>query len=278
MRIFDVLSKAKNDKKLLEAELLLAYILGKGKEWVIAHSDDDVSVDDMKKFHDLWIRLAAGEPLAYIVGCKEFYGLNFLVDNRVLIPRPETEFLVEEVLRLSRLDRFASKKSVQVVDVGTGCGAVACSLAKSSDVLAVCAVDVSQDACDVALKNASNLGCKIDVICGDLLGPVKDRSFDIIVANLPYIGIEKFDFVADDVAKYEPDVALYGGSDGLRLYERMFAQILEYGMAPRYILGEFGFLQAEALRELVIRFFPNSNLEIKQDLSGLDRNFIITSL
>jgi len=274
MRISEVLMKAKNDEKLLEAEVLLAHLLEKDKEWVIAHNEYELSSDDMRRFHELWIRLQDGEPLAYLVGSKEFYGLLFHVDSRVLVPRPETEFLVEEVLRLE--SEFANKKSVQVVDVGTGCGAIACSLAKNSNVLSVCATEISEDACEVAKGNVLSLGCDIDVLRGDLLEPVRDRDFDIIVANLPYIGIEKFDFVADDVAKYEPDVALYGGEDGLKLYEKMFKQILEYRMTSGYVIGEFGFLQAEALKVLVDEIFPKADLQIKQDLSGLDRNFIIT--
>ncbi len=276
MKIFEVLNKAKNDKKLLEAEVLLAHILEKKKEWVVAHADEEISSDDMKIFHELWVRLLDGEPSAYLISKKEFYGLPFYVDSRVLVPRPETEFLVGEVLRLSEEGEFANKKSIQVVDVGTGCSAIATALAKASDRLEVCATEVSEDACEVARKNVLDLEAGVDVFCGNLLEPVSDLDFDIIVANLPYIGTEKFDFVADDVAKHEPDVALYGGRDGLRLYEEMFKQIREYGMKPKYILGEFGFLQAEALEELVGEFFPKACLEIKQDLSGLDRNFIIT--
>ncbi|MBU1019404.1 MAG: peptide chain release factor N(5)-glutamine methyltransferase [Patescibacteria group bacterium] len=265
MLISDLLKGARADKKLLEAEVLLGFVLEKSREWAIAHDEEEVSSEDLKKFHGFWVRLQKGEPLAYLTNDKEFFGLKFYVDKRVLVPRPETEALVELVNDLD---------CQKVVDVGTGCGNIACSLALNSD-LEVCATEVSQEACQVARKNIEDLGAKVELFCGNLLEPVKDRDFDIIVANLPYIGRERHNLVADNVAEHEPDVALYGGDDGLRLYEEMFEQINEFGMKPRYILGEFGFLQGEEVLDLMKKYFPGAEFEIKQDLSGLDRNFVV---
>ncbi len=276
MKIADVLSKAKVDKKSLEAEVLLAFSLEKSREWVVAHNEFELSSRDVKGFHDLWARFLQGEPVAYLINKKEFFAMDFYVDGRVLIPRPETELLVSEVLDLSRESRLANKKVVQVADVGTGCGAISISLAKNSKNLEVYATEVSSAACEVARKNIRNLGAKVELRCGNLLEPVKEMDFDIIVANLPYIGTEKYNFVEMNVAKYEPDVALYGGNDGLELYRKLFVQILDYGMKPSYVLGEFGFLHAEILREDVRKYFPKAVYTVKQDLSGLDRNFIIT--
>lgn len=273
MFISDLLKSAKKDEKTLEAELILADVLNKSREWVIGHHDEEISGEDMTKFHQFWVRLQKGEPLAYLLNEKEFYGLKFYVDERVLVPRPETEALVDLTLGL------ANKKSVQVVDVGTGCGAVACAIAVSSleskVEMEVSAVEVSEEACEVAKKNIEDLGVKVELHCGNLLEPVKDKNFDIIVANLPYIGRERHNYIADNVAEHEPDVALYGGEDGLRLYEEMFQQIQDYEMKPKYILGEFGFLQAEEMGAMIEKFFPKAEFEIKQDLSGLDRNFVI---
>lgn len=275
MKIKDLLKTAKKDKKLLEAEVLLAYLLKRSRESVLAHDDRELSSDEVKIFHNYWARLMNGEPLAYLTNRKEFYGLDFYVDKNVLVPRPETELLVDLVLEISHESQFMNKKSIQVVDIGTGAGSIACALAKNEPKLKIKAVDVSEGACGIARKNARALGVDIEVLCGDLLEPVKDFKLDIIVANLPYIGTEEHDFVFKEVADYEPSIALYGGADGLKLYERMFKQILDFGMRPAYILGEFGFLHANDMSEMISRYFPFAESEIKQDLAGLDRDFVI---
>lgn len=274
MKIADVLGRAKTDKKSLEAEVLLAFSLRKSKEWIIAHSDFELSSLDVRVFHDLWARFLQGEPVAYLVKKKEFFAIDFYVDQRVLIPRSETELLVSKVIDLSQEPRFANKKNVQVVDVGTGCGAISVSLVKNTKNLKVYATEISEVACEVTRKNIGDLD--VELRCGNLLEPVKEIELDIIVANLPYIGTEKYNFVEANVAKYEPDIALYGGNDGLELYRKLFAQILNYGMTPSYILGEFGFLHGEILKNDVMKYFPDAAYTVKQDLSGLDRNFIIS--
>jgi len=275
MKIQDLLNSAKKDKKLLEAEVLIAFVLGVTRESVVANNDREVDSDDVRKFHSFWVRLINGEPLAYLINEKEFYGLSFYVDKNVLVPRPETEFLVQKVLDLSQKSDLANKKSVQVVDVGTGSGAIAVALAKNGSNLVVSAGDVSPEACRIASENAKRLGANVSVSCGDLLEPFKDRQFDIIVANLPYIGTEKYNFISKEVADHEPAVALYGGEDGLRLYEKMFRQILDYGLKPSYILGEFGFLQASDISEMISKCFPRAKLNIEKDLAGLDRDFVL---
>ena len=327
MKISELLNKARKDKKLLEAEVLLAHVLGESREWVLSHDREEVSSEDMRRFHELWVRLNEGEPLAYLVKKKEFYGHDFYVDKRVLVPRPETELLVEEVLRLSGDARFANKKNVRIIDVGTGSGVIAVSLAKSSDRLEVLATEFSEGAHEVAKENCKGLSGKcgfgtkfipicaketkreegvsndtstsdespavkldklqsevyfsespkgVDLRLGDLLEPAKDEEVDIVVANLPYIGLEKHDLIDENVAKHEPDEALYGGSDGLDLYRKLFQQIKDYQMAPKYILGEIGFSQGSDLEKMASEVFPKKDIEIKQDLSGLDRVFIIT--
>ncbi|MFA6528547.1 MAG: peptide chain release factor N(5)-glutamine methyltransferase [Candidatus Gracilibacteria bacterium] len=275
MKIKDLLNKAKKDKKLLEAEVLIANVLKCSREAVLAHDDRELSPNEVQDFHLMWVRLMNGEPLAYLINRKEFYGLDFYVDKNVLVPRPETELLVDLVLEVSRKSQFLNKKSVQVVDVGTGAGSIACALVKTEPRLRVKAVDVSEGACEIARRNVREIGVDIEVLCGDLLEPVNDLRTDIIVANLPYIGTEKYNFVSKEVADHEPSVALYGGSDGLRLYERMFKQILDFEMHPAYVLGEFGFLHASGMSEMILQYFPNAKFEIKQDLAGLDRDFVI---
>ncbi len=276
MKISGILNKARRDKKLLEAEVLMADALGKSREWVVSNVDYDLSAEEVRSFHSVWTRFLQGEPVAYLTGNKEFYGIEFCVDKRVLIPRPETELLVEKVLSVSGDPVFASKKSVQVIDVGTGSGAIAVSLAKNSECLKVFASEIERDACDIASINIEKNEADVVLRCGDLLEPFKDEDFDIIVANLPYIGRDLYEFVDENVAKYEPDSALYGGEDGLSLYGRLFDQVKEYGMSPKFIFGEIGCLQGEAVKSLVAEKFPDVNIEIGRDLAGLDRNFIIS--
>lgn len=275
MKIRDLLKTAKKDKKLLEAEVLLAHILKSSRESVLAHDDRELTSDEMHDFHLFWARLMNGEPLAYLTNHKEFYGLNFYVDKNVLVPRPETELLVDLVLEASRKPRFANKKSIHVIDVGTGAGPIACALAKNEPKFKIKAIDVSEPACEVARRNAREFGLDIEVLCGDLLEPIRNFKSDIVVANLPYVGTEKYNFVSKEVADHEPSVALYGGADGLKLYERMFEQIRDFGLKPSYVLGEFGFLQAQNLSDMISRYFPSAEFKIKQDLAGLDRDFVI---
>ena len=266
MRIFEMLKKAKKDKKLLEAEVLLAYLLDRNREWVIAH-DEELTVDQVKRFHEFWVRLMDGEPLAYLVHKKEFYGIEFYVDERVLVPRPETELLVAKVIEIVGKTDLRS-----IVDVGTGSGAIAVALAENLFGVEVFATEFDEGAYEVAKKN-----CKgVMLAFGDLLEPFSDKKFDIIVANLPYIGIEKHNLIDENVAKYEPDEALYGGNDGLLQYKRLFEQIRKYEMTPKYILCEIGFSQGADMIDLAETFFPDSKMEIAKDLSGLDRNLIIT--
>jgi len=165
------------------------------------------------------------------------------------------------------------------LDVGTGSGNIAVALAKGLEgVLSqIDAVDVSESACEVAKINAEQHGVseKIHVFQSDLLENIdKEDSYDLIVANLPYIGEEKNRFVSADAEKYEPNEALFGGYDGLELYSRLFQQIAEKGLSFNFLIGEFGFAQGDSMRELLNKYFEQSWL-IEPDLSNIDRIFII---
>jgi len=226
----------------------------------------------------LWKRVKAGEPIAYILGQKEFFGLDFKVDARVLIPRPETEHLVEAVL-----DLVKEVENPRILDVGTGSGAIALALAHTLPQARVWASDVSGAALEVARENALHLNCeRVEFFESDVLSHLEWESWDldVLVANLPYIGTEIFDFVEKSVKEYEPHGALFGGVDGLELYAQLFEQIKcsITGVKPRWILGEFGALQQEAMATLIARFFPLSSVTFHQDLAGLDRFFILRNL
>jgi release factor glutamine methyltransferase len=269
--LFEQVAAAKEDR--LALELLIAHVLKTSREYVFSHPEHVLETPQIAAFSALWNRYLAGEPVAYLRGYKEFWGLNFSVDDRVLVPRPETEHLVETVLQLvDGLDE------VRLLDVGTGSGAIACALAHELPEAQVWASDVSSDAVDVAQSNAKSLGLdRIDMRVSDLLSAfdLNELDLDVLVANLPYIGIDKFHFVEKKVEDHEPHVALFGGTDGLRLYDQLFTQLQANLSRPRWILGEFGCFQREALEAMIRSHFPKARVDFHQDLAGLDRYFVI---
>lgn len=268
---------------LLDVEVILQHVLGVEKEYLLMNSEQEVD-DDLQKLFEAYIeRVISGEPVAHITGDKEFFALSFFVDKRVLIPRPETEFLVEYAIKyLSELSEQVDRR-FKVLDVGTGSGNIAVSLAhyfqaRDWDILdEILAFDVSFDALEVARINASQHAVEnlIEFVESDLLEVVDEGAyFDVILANLPYIGLEKYRFVGANVEKYEPGVALFGGVDGLQLYKKMFQQIRDKNLEFGVLLGEFGFAQSEDLATLLKEYF-GEHWSIKTDLAGIDRFFII---
>ncbi len=266
---------------VLDAEVLLAFVLDTDKEYLFAHDDEDVSVDDEVLFLHYLKKVQEGEPLAYITQEKEFFGLNFFVDDRVLIPRPETEHMVEEAVTF--IEEHDTGERVSVLDVGTGSGNIAVAIAKyfeaqGSDVIEkIDALDIEDGAVEVAHLNVDqhNVDHLVNVFQSDLLEVVPEGEFyDVIVANLPYIGEVKRQGLSDSTEKYEPNSALFAGDDGLDLYRRMFEEMREKNIRYNIMFGEFGFGQSEDLAEVLNEFFDDS-WEIKQDLAGIERYFIV---
>jgi release factor glutamine methyltransferase len=245
------LAEAGSDTPRLDAELLLAAALGVGRERLLIDGDEPVEGAAMERFEALVGRREAREPVAYILGRKEFRRLTLTVDRRVLIPRPETELLVEVGLTLPA--------GAQVVDVGTGSGAVALALKDERPDLSLLGVDVSTDALEVARANAARLGLDVDFVEGDLLEQVRGP-FDAVLANLPYVaeGVG----LPPEIARYEPPVALFAGPDGLDAIRRLVAMArgvpliaLEVGLpeAVGMLLKRAGFRSIEVLRDLAGR-------------------------
>lgn len=262
---------------LLDAEVILSHVIGEDREYLIRNSGEDVSSAFVDLFVQYVNRVSDGEPVAYITNLKEFYGLDFFVDNRVLIPRPETEEVVDKAMRfLSGLGSGLLK----VLDVGTGSGNIAVSIAASFDRerdLLVDAVDVSEDALAVARVNVSSHSVedRVHVFQSDLLSSVEiGASYDIIVANLPYIGEVENRFVSASAERYEPNVALFGGSNGLVLYEKMFDQLFDLNVSFGLLIGEFGFAQRDSMSRLLEKIFPD-RWQIENDLAGIERIFIV---
>lgn len=267
---------------LLDCELVLAYVLGVDSAYLLAHNDEEVS-EVLYALFDVYLkRLQSGEPVAYVVFEKEFFGLNFFVDKRVLVPRPETELLVEKVIEYINSQSREGTRS-RILDVGTGSGNIAVAIARYFEdsgldlIDEIVAVDIDKAAIEVAKINIEQhtVDHKINVFQSDLLEVVENYEyFDVIVANLPYIGEVKNRFVSVNVEKHEPSGALFAGNDGLALYKKMFQQIEDKHINFGMMIGEFGFAQKESLGELLNKYFEH-RWGIDRDLAGIDRVFII---
>lgn len=252
----------------LEARLLLEFVTGLSREKIAAHPEFKMKKFEARRFLDLCKKRALGVPLAYLMHNRWFYRLNFYVDERVLIPRPETELLVEEVMSLH--------PAAKICDVGTGSGCVAVALAKNLQNARIIALDNSAGALFVAKKNTKThkVSSKIKFIKSDLLAKVMDEKFDVIVANLPYIA-DGDDSVEISVRKYEPKSALFSGKTGLELFEKMFAQIASMSHPPKFVVAEIGFKQRKSLEKLIRKYFGNAKVKWLRDLSGKFRAFVL---
>lgn len=216
-------------------------------------------------------RLNNEEPLAYVLGFQWFYDSKIMVNENVLIPRPETEELVNNVL-MDIDDYFTN--DIEIVDVATGSGAIAISLAKDLD-LSVDASDISEEALLVASKNAELNGVKVNFYQGDMLDPILDlnKKYDVLLCNPPYI--KEIEDVQTSVLDFEPHIALFGGNDGLYFYRKVFEKAHLVLKERSLIAFEIGFDIGEALLELGKSYFPEAKIELKQDINGLDRMLFI---
>ena len=271
----------------LDAELLLAHALGTDRTNVIASLGAPVGDGAAARFGELLDRRAAGEPVAYIRGVKEFLGLAFGVDDRALIPRPETERLVElaaaEVVhRLLSAPRPAGAPPIRVIDVGAGSGAVAVTMAvlllrrRMLDEVAITATDVSEEALQLARENAVAhvVGDRIDFRVADLIPGDDTGRWDVVAANLPYVRTEAIPGLPR-AAAFEPVVALDGGEDGLRVIERLLDRLPDALAADGVALLEIGGDQGQAMLDLAADRLRSWTCTLEPDLAGLPRVAIL---
>lgn len=219
-------------------------------------------------------RLLKNEPLAHILGYEWFYGYRFQVNEDVLIPRPETEELVANIL--AEYDQyFADQEDVTLADIGTGSGAIAITLKKEAEAMNVMGTDISEKAIAVACENARNHHAVVPFMVGDMLEPLIDRNLkvDILISNPPYIPVHET--MEASVIDYEPHVALFGGEDGLKFYRIIFENCRKVLKEKAMMAFEMGWNQKEAMIELVKTYFPDDRFEILKDMSGKDRMLFI---
>jgi release factor glutamine methyltransferase len=251
---------------LLEASLLAAIVLERPRAWILAHPEHELEPTVLERLENLLSRLLTGEPLAYLTGRREFYGLDFLVTPAVLVPRPETELLVETAVEWLR----ANPDRGTAVDVGAGSGCIAIALAKQVPHLQLTAVDRSPAALETAAINAAahRVAGRIALVQGDLLSAFAGP-FDLICANLPYI--PSADSAALPVSRFEPLLALDGGPDGLDLIRRLLAQIPRCLAPGGLALLEIEYRQGAQVQSLARTALPDARVSCLPDLAGLDR-------
>lgn len=216
----------------LDAELILAHTVGQNRAWLISHAGDHATSDLINQVTQYAKLRASRQPLSYVLNYREFYGLNFYVDERVLTPRVETELMIDKARELIA-------RGGRVLDIGTGCGALAITLAKNRPDLKIVASDVSPLALQVAKLNAKSIlgdKSKIDFVRSDLFSKL-DGKFDAILANLPYVAQSGHLQILPEV-EHEPDVALFGGQDGYDLYQQFFSQVSEFLNRNALVLTE----------------------------------------
>lgn len=254
-------------EKRIEAELLLARVSGYSRAKLLAYQDQFLSVEQVNEFINFIESRKAGEPLQYLLGKQNFMGLDFIVNKSVLIPRSDTEVLVEEVINLAG----ERKGPLKILDLCTGSGAIAVSLAKYIPRAVVFATDISGEALEVAKNNAelNKVSQRIEFFRGDLFEPVVGMDFDLIVSNPPYLSTKEMEDLPADVKK-EPFIALWGGVDGLEFYRKIINIGFDYLKSPGFLLVEIGWQQGEKVKNLCLtRGF--SQCSIIKDWANNDR-------
>ena len=262
------------DEPRLRAELLLAHALGCRKIDLYARFDHVPAEQPLGKYRELVKSAARAEPIAYLIGRKEFYSLDFEVTPDVLIPRPETELVVEEAIKWNKA---RSPATVNVCDVGTGSGCIAVTMAKRLPGIAITAADVSPGALAIAKRNAEKHGVasSIRFVEADWLnlpvGAAPATGFDLIVSNPPYVAKNQPESLADDVRRYEPELALYGGDDGLDCYRRIASGIRSVLRNDGGLIVEIGSGQTAAVIEIFTAYAGLSHRSTRRDSAGIER-------
>lgn len=280
MQIKEMIKKGATELKVkgienanLKARLLMQYYIKKSREYIIAHDEEELTRTQIQEYKKGIEELINGLPLQYITHSQEFMKMTFYVNENVLIPRPDTEILVEEVINISK-----NMNNIKILDMCTGSGAIAISLAKYIRNSEVTAVDISEEALRVAKLNAKNnmVADNITFIKSNLFDKVVKQKYDMIVSNPPYIKKEIIKTLSREVQK-EPRIALDGGKDGLEFYRRIISHSFDYLKYNGYLCIEIGYDQKEEVINIIKKEEKYSNVYCKKDLAGNDRVIVARS-
>ncbi len=271
--ITEYLTKNQVDAPRLSAEMLLSHVLSMKRIELYAQFDRAVEKESLDRLHDLVKRASQHEPVAYLIGRAEFYSLEMEVTRDCLIPRPETELLVQRAIELLR----KRDGSQHVCDLCTGCGCIAIAVAKNCPTAHVVATDISDQALAVAARNVEKhgLGERIELLCGDLFDPIVPHldatSWDLIVCNPPYVSTAEYEALDRNVKDYEPKTALLAGEDGLDIYRRIVEKIDRFLKPDGALLLEIGYAQGPAIRDLLEQTDLFSDIKVEKDHQNNDR-------
>jgi release factor glutamine methyltransferase len=251
----------------IDAEILLRHATNLSKDKLYVQYNRELADDESRILNDSIQRRVQGEPIAYILGYKEFFGFEFQVDHSVLIPRPETELLAEKSIKIARQQNMSL-----IADIGTGSGAIAIVLAKHLPNCTIYAGDISKAALETAKLNCKKHGVddRVDLVCGNLLEPLPEP-VDLIVANLPYVNDEDWTKLPSEIKANEPKAALAGGADGLDAIKELLITASDKLRPNGTMLLEIGYDQGQAVSKLAQRYFSDAKIDITVDLAGLDR-------
>lgn len=271
-KAIEIMGEREHTTPSLDARLLLSHVLDVDKSYLYLNLDREISGDILERFYQLVEERAKGYPLQYILKSQEFMGLDFHVEEGVLVPRPDTEILVEKIIEMAK--EVYGDKGCRILELGTGSGAIAVSLAHYIESAKVYSVDIDETPVRVAAENAEKhgVGDRTYFLHGDLFKPLEDLDeikFDIIVSNPPYIKSEEIDTLQLEVSTFEPRLALDGGEDGLRFYRKIALEGAKH-LKPGGILAfEIGYDQREDVTSLMAENYRN--IEVLKDYGGNDR-------
>lgn len=262
------LTSAQVPSPRMNAELLLMFALGRDRAYLYGHPEHELTTEEQTRYDDALAQRSRGIPAQYITGHQEFWGMDLIVSPAVLIPRPETEHVIETVLDC--VGRAPSPANLRIVDVGTGSGCIALALAKELPHAEIHATEISPAALEIARSNAARLQLesRIQFYEGDLLNGIEKNSFDFVVSNPPYVGESEEDSVQIDVRKFEPRNAVFAGPSGLEVIERLIPQAREVLKPGGWLVMEISGTIAARVNDLLAAW---NNVQITNDLQGIAR-------
>ena len=252
----------------LNAELLLMFVLGRDRAYLYAYPERPLTAEEQSRYDEVMQERARGCPTQYITGHQEFWGLDFIVSPAVLIPRPETEHIVETVLELMKQHNLRGR--LRLIDVGTGSGCIALALASELPQAEMHACDVSEEALEVACANAARLGLekRVQFRHSDLFSAYAGEQFDFVISNPPYVGESEADKVQKQVREFEPKAAVFSGWEGMDIYKRLIPQAHTALKPDGWLVAEIGFSAEARVKELLAGW---TNVETTTDLQGIPR-------